>query len=87
MADQTVTIVLSDTDADRLQRLVESGSYVSASAAVSEALAMLEGEAAAPDLATWLDTVVASRIEDYKSNPAAGATLAEARAQLLDPAR
>jgi Arc/MetJ-type ribon-helix-helix transcriptional regulator len=82
MADQTLTLILTGADAERLARLMKSGNYTSAEDAVSEALAALE-DAAGPVLDAWLQEVVANRVDAHDAGPARGIPLDEARRRVL----
>jgi Arc/MetJ-type ribon-helix-helix transcriptional regulator len=82
MTKHTRTLTLSGSDAERLDRLVESGGYSSWEAAVSEALAVLE-DSASPELDAWLREVVAARFDDHIANPSRTISLEEARHRLL----
>ena len=82
MGDATTTLTLSGDDAERLARIVKSGGYATAEAAVAEALAALE-ESSSPSLDNWLREVVGERYDAYAADPSRGVPLDEARRRLL----
>jgi antitoxin ParD1/3/4 len=82
MADPTYKVTISGEDAQRLERLVESGQYPSPEAAVADALAELEGGAAA-EVDAWLKSEIAARYDALAADPARAISSAEARKRLL----
>lgn len=81
MADATLTLTLTGDDAERLARIMKSGSYATAEAAVREALNSFEG-LADPALDVWLHNVVAQRFDAMEADPSRGVPLDEARRRL-----
>lgn len=77
MSKHSTTLTLSGKDAERLERIVKSGGYLSPEAAVSEALSALE-DAASLEVETWLRGAVVERVENPQPVP-----LKEARERLL----
>jgi Arc/MetJ-type ribon-helix-helix transcriptional regulator len=63
MTDMTIT--LTGETADRLSRLVKTGVYQSAEAALADAIAALE-DLISPDLEEWMKTIVSQRYDDQK---------------------
>ena len=76
MADGTRTLVLKGKTAKRLERLLKSGGYKSAEAAVDEALAELESRLSIED---WIDTVAVAEHDGYLANPSDTLSPSEAR--------
>jgi len=82
MTKHTTTLTLSGSDAERLDRIVQSGGYPNREAAVSDALTALE-DSSSPELDEWLRTVVAARFDDHVADPSRTISLEEARRRLL----
>jgi Arc/MetJ-type ribon-helix-helix transcriptional regulator len=82
MTKHTTTLTLSGRDAERLDRIVQSGGYPNREAAVSDALTALE-DSSSPELDEWLRTVVAARFDDHVADPSRTISLEEARRRLL----
>lgn len=84
MSKNVTTLTLSGRDAERLDRIVQSGGFQSAEAAVSEALSYLE-DSSSPELDAWLREVVTQRYDDYVADPSKTMSLEEARRRLFGP--
>jgi putative addiction module CopG family antidote len=79
-ATQKLSISLPEAQASLVQKLVESGSYATASAVISDGLRALQARDAAME--KWLREEVIPAYAELRADPSKGLTVTQARAEL-----